>query len=148
MPVLEHINILLAEDDIDEQYFFTAAMKEVAQPTNITIVADGEKLTEYLMHEELVLPDVIFLDILMPRKDGIACLKEIKSCNKLKEIPIVMYSGSIGNQYVLTCYENGATYFLEKGNYLQLSECISKLLVMIGITATQATMEEFRFKLD
>ena len=138
------VEIVLAEDDIDEQYFFEVAIKELTIATKVKVVADGIRLLDYLL---LNLPDIIFLDIMMPRKDGIECLKEIKRNERLKEIPIIMYSNSVGDDYIMRTYEYGALYFLQKGNYAELTASIEKLLTIINNTPQQATLETFKFSL-
>ena len=128
------IDIVLADDDIDEQYFFEAAIKQLPVATNLKIVPDGERLMEYLTRNSGNHPDVLFLDIMKPRKNGIECLKEIKCSEDLKEIPIVMYSSSVAEDYIMKTYEYGASYFLQKGNYSELTESIGRLLAFLGKT--------------
>ena len=111
------INILLAEDDADEQYFFEISLKELSIVTNLKTVSDGVKLIEYLSQNLDNLPQVLFLDIIMPRKNGIECLTEIMNNEKLKRIPVIMYSNSVTDEYIIKSYNYGALYFLQKGNY-------------------------------
>ena len=95
-PILKHapLNILLADDDIDDRFFFEKALNEIPIATHLTIVRDGEQLMNYLFENSTHLPDVLFLDISMPRKTGIECLSEIKENKKLKDIPVVIFSTS------------------------------------------------------
>src|ERR1035438_9176072 len=108
--LMEHVlkspilNILLADDDADERYFFEIVLKELPIATNLKTVPDGERLMEYLSQNLDNLPDVLFLDIIMPRKNGIECLTEIMSNEKLKRIPVIMYSNSVGDDYITKCY--------------------------------------------
>ena len=69
-PNLKQMNVLLADDDIDDQNFFKKALEVVPLNTNLTIVADGEELMTYLFENSERLPHVLFLDINMPRKNG------------------------------------------------------------------------------
>ena len=141
------IHVLLADDDVDEQYLFEAAIKELPIVTNVKTVSDGIGLIAYLFQNPDSQPDVIFLDIMMPRKDGIECLKEIKSNEKLRQIPIIMYSNTVGAHYIMQCYQYGASYFLPKGNYSELAESISKLLAITGKYLTQGPIDKFTFSL-
>jgi CheY-like chemotaxis protein len=86
------LKILLADDDIDDRFFFAKALKELSIKTHLTTVHDGEQLMDYLSEHLKDLPDVIFLDLSMPRKSGIECLAEIKENSLLKEIPVIMFS--------------------------------------------------------
>ncbi len=122
------LNILLADDDEDEQYFFEIAFKESPIGTNLNTVYDGVYLMEYLNQHLESLPDVIFLDINMPRKSGLECLIEIKSNEKLKLIPIVVYSSCDSADNIVAYYEHGACSFLQKGHYTELIQCIQNVL--------------------
>jgi CheY-like chemotaxis protein len=88
------LNILLADDDTDDKFFFEKALKEIPILTNLITVNNGEELMDYLATNSEYLPDVIFLDLSMPRKTGYECLIEIKEDEKLKNIPVVMFSTS------------------------------------------------------
>ena len=151
---MEHVlqnqipNILLADDDADERYFFEIALKKLPIVTNLKTVPDGARLMEYLSQNSDNLPDVLFLDIFMPRKNGIECLTEIMRNEKLKQIPVIMYSNSVGDNYIIKCYQYGAFYFLQKGNYSELTESISKLLAILAKTPNQASKDRFKFSLQ
>lgn len=91
---LKHIplKILLAEDDRDDRFFFAKALKEINFAAQLTTVHDGEELMDFLSKNTTSLPDIIFLDLSMPRKTGYECLAEIKENIILKKIPVVMFS--------------------------------------------------------
>ena len=86
------LNVLLAEDDNDDRFFFDKALKEISISTQLTTVNDGEQLMIYLAENSEHLPDVLFLDINMPRKNGFDCITEIKENKKLKDFFVVMFS--------------------------------------------------------
>ena len=88
------LSILLADDDTDDRYFFAKALKEITIDTHLTTLNDGEELMDYLYANVQNLPDVLFLDLSMPRKSGFECLAEIKEDPRLKDLPIVMFSTS------------------------------------------------------
>ena len=71
-PKQQHapIHILLADDDIDDISFFDKALKELPVSVNLTTVNDGHQLMNYLSENLEHLPDVLFLDLNMPRKNG------------------------------------------------------------------------------
>ena len=148
--VLKHPipHILLADDDADERYFFEIALKELPIATHLKTVPDGKRLMEYISQNSNNLPDVLFLDIIMPRKNGIECLTEIMHNEKLKRIPVIMYSDSVGNDYIIKCYQYGASYFLQKGNYSELAESIGKLLAILGKVPNQTSKDKFKFSLQ
>ncbi len=119
------INILLTEDDIDDQFFFEKAIRHVAIKSKLTILSNGEQLMEYLTENMGKLPDIIFLDISMPRKTGIECLAEIQENELLNKIPIIMLSTSYTKD---DAYEQsikdmllsmGATEYIRKPNSIE-----------------------------
>jgi CheY-like chemotaxis protein len=140
-------SIILAEDDIDEQFFFEEAIKDLPVKAYVKVVPDGVYLLNYLLDDASCKPDIIFLDIMMPRKNGIECLKEIKVNDRLKEIPIVMYSNSVGLDFIIQTYEYGAHYFLQKGNYSDLAESIGNIIHLVNENHKNITLNQFQFSL-
>ena len=131
------INILLADDDKDDRFFFEKALKEISILTNLKTVNDGEELMEYLGNNIEHLPDILFLDLSMPRKTGFECLTEIKENIKLKNIPIVVFSTSFSRD---TIYEmNLANKLFELGaqNYIRKPGDFSQLRNIIELSLTK-----------
>ena len=108
--------ILLADDDADDRLLFEEALKQVDNHTQITTAADGEELMEILGNKFQSASVVIFLDLNMPRKNGFECLKEIKRTEKLKNIPVIVYSTSCQQEAINQMYEHGASYYICKPN--------------------------------
>lgn len=134
----EHINILLADDDTDDQFFFNKALKALPYPTHLTTVHDGEQLMNYLTENSDHLPNVLFLDINMPRKNGFECLFEIKQNEKLKDLPVVMFSTSYPRDLnyerdmINTLLNIGAYDFIRKpDDFSQLKKVISNALDIV-----------------
>ncbi len=114
--------IFLADDDDDDREFFEEALKEINIQTELTIVKDGAELMNTLSEtvSDPPPPHVIFLDLNMPRKNGIECLKEIRETPKLKNIPVVIFSTSAYPNAVETTYTLGANCYICKPNSHQL----------------------------
>ena len=74
----DYIHIILADDDEDDILFFTDAFDELKINTKVNTFKDGEELMNYLNTDEAVMPNVLFLDLNMPKKTGLECLTEIK----------------------------------------------------------------------
>ena len=108
------LNILLADDDTDDCIFFKEAVEELRLPTQLSTLHDGEQLMQHLNNETNELPDVLFLDLNMPRKNGFECLSEIKLNQKLKQLPVIIFSTSFEQEVVNLLYKNGAQYFIRK----------------------------------
>lgn len=88
------LNIVLAEDDLDDRIFFEKVLSQIPIPIHHTFVKNGEQLMKYLHSATCPLPDVIFLDLSMPLKTGFECLAEIKENDKLKALNVVMLTAS------------------------------------------------------
>ncbi len=108
------LQVLMADDDQDDQFFFKIALAALTTPTELTTVNDGEELLEYLTQPVKVLPDILFLDINMPRKNGFESLREIKANPRLAKLPVVIYSTAILNTIADNFFNSGAHYFLSK----------------------------------
>jgi CheY-like chemotaxis protein len=125
----KHINILLAEDDQDDCIFFEKALKELSILNTLKIVGDGEQLMQLLKDESVKIPDVLFLDINMPRKSGTECLEEIKKIDRLKNLPVVMLSTSKDPQKITYHFKIGANVYINKPNdFSQLIQVIHHAL--------------------
>ena len=109
-----NLHILLADDDEDDRQFFIDAVSSIAPSVKLTTAHDGEELINKLKKNKSELPDFIFLDLNMPYKNGLECLKEIKSMELLKNIPVLIYSTSANKDQIDTTYRNGATMYIEK----------------------------------
>lgn len=126
---LNQLNILLAEDDQDDCMFFKTAIEEILPLTNLNVVNDGEELIKYFSENEEQLPDVLFLDINMPRKNGIECLSEIKRNKNLKDIPVVMFSTSNSWDTINLLFKIGAHVYIHKpSDFGQLKKVINNAL--------------------
>ncbi len=113
--------ILIAEDD-DDDYF---TLEEAFASTDFYSIrirsSNGEQLLMQLhaLEAECQLPNLIILDINMPRMDGIETLKKIKLNKNLSFIPVFIYSTSNSVEQMRNCYELGADLFVTKGNDFQ-----------------------------
>lgn len=123
------INILYADDDTDDCIFFKEALKALPVQTNVTTVKDGEELMNYLFAHTDCMPHVLFLDINMPRKNGIECLSEIKQHAKLKDLPVIMFSTSNSKEDISTLFTKGAHVYVHKpSDFVQLIQVINNAI--------------------
>jgi CheY-like chemotaxis protein len=142
---LKQLNILLADDDIDDCVFFEEALGELTLSTHLMSVHDGEQLMKLLIHDTTKIPHVLFLDLNMPRKNGFECLSEIKQIARLKDLPVVIFSTSFEQEVVNMLYKNGAQYFIRKPSlFSQFKEIIFHTLTLImQENISQPTKENF-----
>lgn len=112
----DYINITLADDDEDDRLFFTDAFKELKVNTRVNTFNDGVALMNFLNNSQSILPNVLFLDINMPKKNGLECLQEIKQNILFKDIVIAMYSTSSSEEHIEETFVNGANIYIKKPN--------------------------------
>ena len=86
-------SLLLIDDDQDDQFFFTTALKLVSEDLELYTACNGVKALEKLGS---VMPDLILLDLVMPRMNGLIFLKMIKRDRNLAHIPVVIYTSDLG----------------------------------------------------
>ncbi len=126
------LTILLADDDTDDCFFFEKALKEIPIDTHLTVINNGENMMNYLFEHAEHLPDVLFLDLNMPRKNGFECITEIKLSKKLNQLPVVVFSTSFEQEVVKLLYQNGAQYFIRKpSEFSQFKKIIQQTLILI-----------------
>ena len=128
---LQKLNVVLADDDNDDCLFFKEALDDLKLPVQLTIVHDGEELMNYLSENSKNLPDILFLDLSMPRKNGLECLSEIKQNKDLKDLSLVMLSTSNSKDTITTVFRIGANIYIHKpGDFEQLKQVINHALPM------------------
>ena len=142
---LKQLNILLADDDIDDCLFFKQALDDLPLAALFTEVHDGEQLMQLLEKETTELPHVLFLDLNMPRKNGFECLTEIKESKKLKRLPVIIFSTSFDQEVVNLLYKNGAQYFIRKpSEFTQFKKIIQQTLtLMMRVSDSQPSRADF-----
>ena len=110
------LHILLADDDEDDRLIFRDAIDEVKVKTKMTMVNDGIQLMDYLLQEGIELPHIVFLDLNMPRKGGIECLKEIRNNENLRGLSVAIYSTSASEEDIEETFVRGANIYIKKPN--------------------------------
>ena len=128
----DQLYILLADDDEDDRFFFQEALNELSIGTRLTAVHDGEQLMKLLTETASALPDVLFLDLNMPRKNGYECLREIKSSEQLKPLPVVILSTLFDRDIADRLYRDGASFCMRKpSGHDKLKGLIQKALTLV-----------------
>ena len=142
------INILLADDDFDDRYFFEMVLKKLPLRTTLSTVDNGEKLMIYLFENAEKLPDVLFLDLNMPRKNGAECLTTIKDNEKLKHLPVIIYSTLMREKDEANLYRNGAHYYIQKTDIIKLEKILYRILAhLIESKFARPSEDKFVFSL-
>lgn len=108
-------HIYIADDDEDDRIFFTEAILEVDPDVILKEAQDGAELMEILHTLCDPLPEVIFLDLNMPKKNGFDCLEEIRKLKgAIREVKVIMFSTSSDPQDIDKALELGASFYAVK----------------------------------
>ncbi|MEO5583400.1 MAG: response regulator [Saprospiraceae bacterium] len=127
----EHFKILLADDDEDDCMFFKEALDELSLPASLNTVNNGMELMNFLETHSTNLPHMLFLDLNMPRKTGFDCLSEIKRDERLKQLPVIIYSTSSNPEVMDWLYHGGAHHYIRKpADFASLKSVINKAIVL------------------
>ncbi len=143
----EPLHILLADDDKSDRLLFTDAFAELKIDTIVNTVNDGVQLMEWLKMESNRLPHLIFLDLNMPRKNGMECLKEIKRIEKLKDISIAIYSTSENKKDIEETFHYGANVYITKPNSFNKLKNVLEKAVMTAYQYEDQSMIRQNFLL-
>jgi chemotaxis family two-component system response regulator Rcp1 len=117
-PSYRPINILLVEDNPGDVELTEDALRRSKVATKVSVVTDGEDAMDYLRqqsaYQEETMPDLVLLDLNLPRKDGMEVLREMKDDPNLRHIPVVVLTTSEAERDILASYELGASCFISK----------------------------------
>ena len=118
-------DVLLAEDDKDDVLIFELAVEQARIIINLRHAIDGDELFRLLKE---AIPDIIFLDINMPCKDGVTCIAEIRQNPDYNHVPVIMYTSYNHSQKIEAAYKKGANFYLIKTeSIVELAEKLKKI---------------------
>lgn len=121
-------HIFLAEDDCDDSFLFKEALYEITNDVTLSVAENGEHLMQILRKGNYI-PDIIFLDVNMPLKNGLSCLEEIRQYPEYSNVPVIMFSTSSDKHLVVTAYAKGANLYIRKpSSYPELKNIIQNFL--------------------
>ena len=132
-PISRKLNIILAEDDYDDRLLFVEAIDQLPVSVELITFNNGDELMEWLKNDKNKLPDALFLDLNMPRKNGFAALGEIKRDSQLQDLPVVIFSTATKDEMIKQVFNDAAHYYIRKpADFWQLKELIYKSLKLIA----------------
>lgn len=133
MPSLNKIKTYyIVDDDRDDQNYLIEALSENDPDARFFTAANGQEALLFLQSGIAPLPDVIFLDLNMPRMNGRQCLTELKLSPALRDIPVIIYSTSSDKKEMQETITMGAAYFLVKrSNFHDLKEELSSIAATV-----------------
>lgn len=115
IPEFHTQHVFIADDDEDDRLLFQEVIKELPYLVHLSVARDGEVALKVL-NAMTDLPDVLFLDLNMPIKNGLECLQEIKESVRLKKLPVVIFSTSSYPSNINRVYDAGAHLYIRKPN--------------------------------
>jgi CheY-like chemotaxis protein len=116
LHMIKKRTFFIVDDDIDDQELFIEAVNEVDNSIQCLSASNCEEALDLLKSGNIVLPDMIFLDLNMPRLNGKQCLAELKKQANLRDIPVIIYSTSSEKRDIEETTRLGAAHFLTKPN--------------------------------
>ena len=130
--IVRKINILLADDDEADCLLFKEALEELPLASHLTTVYNGEQLIEVITKKGSKLPDVLFLDLNMPRKNGFASLGQIKRSKELENLPVIIFSTASDIETVKKVFRDAAHYYIAKpSDFSQLKKVIYEAITLV-----------------
>jgi CheY-like chemotaxis protein len=126
---------MIVDDHQSDRFFFKTSLQEIS-PGIECIEARNGHMALAILRDNAILPDFIFIDSNMPGMSGLECLQQIKNDERLKHIPVIMFSGAFTRQQKLDNSESGAAYSLQKTfDFVQLPEAIQKAIEIVRASA-------------
>lgn len=132
--------ILLADDDQDDRLLFMDALVAVEPDIILNLAENGQEALDSLLTG--ILPDIIFLDMNMPIKNGYECLKDIKNDPRLHLIPVIIFSTSFQPETVDIVYKAGADLYVIKPDNFAVLKSTIKHLVTVDWSRDQSILKE------
>ncbi|WP_117882312.1 response regulator [Aureibaculum luteum] len=126
---LNNLIVFLAEDDEDDRWLFEQALTDLKIKTELSMFKNGKEMMDYLKKTDTIVPHIVFLDLNMPIKNGMECLKEMKEDENLKKIPVAIYSTSSSEKDIENTFISGANVYINKpNNFSALKKVVEKVL--------------------
>jgi len=120
--------IMMAEDDSEDVDLFKDVLTDLEFDISLAIAVNGKELMKQLEQTE-VLPEIIFLDLNMPLKNGMVCLEEIRANQLWKDIKVIILSTSSHQDQMKDAYDKGADFYMVKlSSYVDFKNAIAACL--------------------
>jgi len=151
MNILEKkddFEVLMVEDSPADTLLITEAFKDNGIPCNLNIVGDGEQALDYLNREgkyiNAAIPDIILLDLNLPRMDGLTFLRRVKSENLFKSIPVIVLTSSRSDLDIRDVWAmNASCYIIKPSNLDEYTDVVKKIqtfwLTLVQLPTKQST---------
>ncbi len=126
---------LLVEDNSDDEMLALRALRKNVIPTEVVVARDGVEALDYLFAEgdyadrdTNTMPELVLLDLNLPKLSGIEVLKRIREDERTKLIPVVILTSSKENRDLVGCYDSGANSYIRKPvDFVEFGETVQQL---------------------
>ena len=125
---LNGYDIIVADDDAEDLLFFEMALNKIKISASIRHAEHGDMLFVLLKEK---IPVLLFLDIHMPCKDGISCIKELRQSKDYDHLPVIIYTSDLYKKTIEECYRSGANYYLAKP--ASINVLAEKLITVLSV---------------
>lgn len=127
----EYLNVILVDHDEGNQIFFKNIFKDLKIGIKVQLFCNGENLMEYLNSEEALIPEILFMDFDIPKKNSLECLHEIKTDFRFDKMVTAIYSDRLSEPEIEDVFVKGANIFMRKpDNYTDLKKVISEVVTV------------------
>lgn len=142
-----NLYVLLADDDADDRMFFKDAIEEIELKINLVTVKDGQELMTFLERDTIMMPQVLFLDLNMPFKNGLQCLQDIRNNGNFNDICIILYSTTARQSDIDEGFVRGANFFVHKpSSFTDLKRILTAIFTIDLKSCQKPEKETFFFK--
>jgi len=115
------LSLLLAEDNLADTYLVREAIRAENLPLDVQVASDGERAMNFFVEAETTpgraIPDIVLLDLNLPKRDGFEILQRLRASASLQSLPVVIFTSSDSPDDRKRAAELGATYFRKPANY-------------------------------
>ncbi|MBS7229410.1 response regulator [Flavobacterium psychroterrae] len=142
---MSDFTLFYTDDDYDDLSMFADALECIGKKISLHTFDSADKLLKTLQNQPII-PNILFLDLNMPGKNGFDVLEVLRSDKNQASIPVIVYSTAMDNAVIKQCLEAGANYFMTKPILMQdLVECIEYAL-SIDWKHFKANLNNFVYK--
>ncbi len=135
------LSILLVDDDIDDRQMLKEALTDLLPDFSVILASNGNECMNLLKNG--CQPDLVFIDLNMPMKNGLECLRDIDNKKLLPATPVIIYSASHQLKDITAASNYGARFYLVKpSDYKILVQVLQRVLYLLGRPITEQTLRE------
>jgi CheY-like chemotaxis protein len=138
------IQVLLADDDAEDRAIFQDTLNGTGLNSSLHNFETGTELISFLETTQLPYPNIIFLDLKMPEKDGKQCLREIRANHRFNDIPVIIFTCTAYIEDIKETYEFGANLYVPKNVFIKNN--VKALSMILETTLSKSALSPSKEK--